>query len=311
MYKHINKRNWVLLCVLALLALLTGGNSGLSASAGGPHNVVTPSLALYLAQTGAPSVVTGTVQATLSYTETVTVPTPPDAPISDPVLQELLNKGGFFTPDVQVDNGSNLFEAYIRNTGGDAQGKVYRVNPAGQVTGNWDVRVGSINGIAHKADGISLTISGPNVLALLSSHATNEGPRIMALWEASLDNVAVPYPDGVRATGKPGAFNGSQPAADIDYARIQAMIDGSVNRAVAQLQATLPISDGLQLRSELTRAGVLTLGNVYGSAGLYQRINETSYQATGNQLEERGIYRVPTRTPVPTPTATRTATRTP
>ena len=310
---HTRKRHWqsVLLFVLMVLAVLgfQADRASGSASASAQAAQYAP-LFSSREQSAAPEATSGVITATTFFTQTIDVPAPPaDSPAADPVFQELLNKGGFFSPSMEVDNGSNLFLGYVRNDGFGAQGKVFRRNAAGQTTGNWDVRVGSIGGIAHKADGLSLVISGPNVLVLLTSHAVNEGPRIMALWGAEIDAVAVPYPDGVRATGKSGAsVSGGSTSSDCPSvteitASVTAAMSPMIDAKLAAFVGTLRPNILQKVNEALDQRGVLTLANIHDSDGLYLRFRETTYEQVGKVLDERGIYRI--RTPTPAPTSTR------
>lgn len=235
------------------------------------------------------------IEAQTFYTQSIQAPpAAPGAPA--PIDQELLNKGGFFTPQVQVDNGSNLFVAYIRNDGGSAHGRLQRRTNTGQVTGSWELRLGSINGIQHKGDGISLVITGDDVLVLLSSHGTNEGPRIMALWGATVENVAVPYPDGARPTGASGASFGAVAACEVDYDRMQRMVDAAAARVVGSIP--------LLVRQEIQGQGVLRVGSSLDEryAILRHDARDGAYEAQRAWATTVAAY---TPTPVRTPTPTR------
>lgn len=166
----------------------------------------------------------GTITATVVFTQSIEVAQPGNAP--QPIDLETLGKGGFFTPFTEIDNGGNIFTGYIRNDGLTAQGRVLRRNPAGVTTGRWEINVGTIQGIQHKADGISAVISADDLLLTLTSHATNAtGPRIMALWGADLQDVAIPYGASQRPTGAPGGNVGASTGDCATLDQISALMD--------------------------------------------------------------------------------------
>jgi hypothetical protein len=228
-----------------------------------------------------------TIEATLlGIYEAPDVPSPsgPDSPEPVPIIQEGMPKGGFFSVGPQPDNGANTFLAFVRNqpyeVPGQSNGRVLRITPDGAVSHTWDVNLGTINGIQHKADSIGGMISGNLYVGYISSHALNEGARIMAIWQFVIAGIVVPYPQGVRPTGKEGAFVvGQEPNVEFDWARLQTMIDTAANRVqaniVSQLQGKAQQGATLAIQGQ----SVLTLGNIYDSAGLFQRILETGYLA--------------------------------
>lgn len=253
--RRSDTKRWPLAAMLLLLvAILAGGVSAQAA----PTALQVP--------TG-PS--EGVITATTFFTQSIEVVTPPDAPA--PIDQELLNKGGFFDPALEIDNGANLFLGYVRNDGLTAQGRVLRKAPSGQITGRWEVNIGSIQGWQHKADGLAAVISGDNLLVTLTSHATNPtGPRIMALWGAQIDNVAVPYPNGVRPTGAPGGnVGGGSTGGGCETCPTLAEISGLLDvKLAAQLQAIRNefggnIRQGIEdkTKSAIEELGVLRVGS--------------------------------------------------
>jgi hypothetical protein len=160
---------------------------------------------------------------------------------------------------------------YIRNDGLTAQGKVIRRSPSGAITGRWDVNVGSIGGFTHKADGLAAVISGDDLLVSLTSHATNPtGPRIMALWGAEIDNVAVPYPNGVRPTGAPGGnVGGGSTGTGCEtcptLAEISALVDAKNATLLQNIRNEFGgnVRQGIEdkTRDAITELGVLRAGS--------------------------------------------------
>lgn len=112
---------------------------------------------------------------------------------ANPIISETLEKGGFFTPAPIEDGAGNIFLAFVVNTGREAYVRVVKELPDGRVApGGWEFRCEPINGIAHKGDHVGMVQRGDGVRVYLSSHALNEGPRVMAIWRGVEAGIAVP-----------------------------------------------------------------------------------------------------------------------
>jgi hypothetical protein len=244
----------------------------------------------------------GVITATTFFTQSIEVVTAPEAPA--PIDQELLGKGGFFDPALEIDNGANLFLGYVRNDGLTAQGRVLRKAPSGEITGRWEVNIGSIQGWQHKADGLAAVISGDDLLVTLTSHATNPtGARIMALWGAQLDNVAVPYPGGVRPTGTVGGnISGSQ-ATGCDNCPTLDQISGLLDVKLAAQMQTIRNEFGGNIRQGIqdkSRDGAaLALTNFGLSSGSMQTrgVDQWARDRFYEVLRDQRLLPTPTATP--------------
>lgn len=314
MGKSLERTLRAAIAALLMLALFVTGGGALSAvsqgSQGSEAPVAVASAPRFFAQVASVTApLTGVVQAEPLDAETKAAASfAQGAPA--PIDQETLQKGGYFTPDLEVDAGGNLFVAIVRNDGGTAHGRVQRRNGAGQVTGSWEIRLGSIAGIQHKADGIAIVISGDDVLSALTSHGTNEGPRVMAVWGATIDNVAVPYAQGERPTGAPGGNLGVEPGAG-DGATLQEisqLMDQKFAAHMAQLRLEIG-GDSNNIRQGLedkTKSAIIEL-NLWSQSIQDRGVDQWSMDRTYQVLRDNRLLptpyptAAPTRAPTPAP----------
>lgn len=118
----------------------------------------------------------------------------------EPVGQETLTKGSFDSVSSAQDHTGARYIAFVYNNGFGAWGRV--IGPAGR---QWELRCPPVAGIPHKADSISLLVVGNSLVVHMTSHATNEGPRVMAVWEATIPVVEEPCGEGALPYFRPGA----------------------------------------------------------------------------------------------------------
>jgi hypothetical protein len=216
--------------------------------------------------------------------------------------------GSYGAVSTRVDAEGNTFHAYIssnpRNTN-DVWVHLRRYARDGRRTGEWIIEPVA----GFKADGVALEYSGRDVLVVQTTH-TYSLPRTRQVEVAVVRGVFNPPPGGPEAY-----VPDPRQVGDVDYARIQGMIDAATRREADRVLAGV----SALVRAELVRQGVLTTDNVYSSYGLYRRILETTYEAAGNALEEWNPCETRTPTPVvmmrvtatplslPTPTPTNVA----
>jgi hypothetical protein len=117
-----------------------------------------------------------------------------------PVEQELMKKGSFDSVSAVQDHTGARYVAFVYNNGYGATGRV--IGPPGR---QWELVLPPLEGIPHKADSISLLMVGNSLVVHMTSHATNEGPRVMAVWEATIPVVEEPCGDVALHYFRPGA----------------------------------------------------------------------------------------------------------
>lgn len=196
---------------------------------------------------------------------------------------------------ILVDAAGNTFVATREITGNDTDFYIRKISPAGVVMGEWEVQ--GANG--YKIDGGDLGASGDHLLVATSAHDTpNPIPpdgRWSAMGLAHIPGVFVPFDNQAPEAGGPDAFTPTETEVEVDYPRIQTMIDLAKHWTKDQLAYVLANFIKPQIVAEVA-------ARLSGDPGpiadlLYKRIRDGSYEQLVAWQENFG-YR-PDPTPVP------------
>lgn len=132
----------------------------------------------------------------------------------EPILWEMMKKGGLMFPSAVSDYADQTFVCYTWNNGFEAYPRIFKELPNGKIDpAGWELRfplLPQFNNIKHKSDGAGVTLVGNTLKVYVASHATNDGERYMVIWRARLP-IAVAFPKLVldaprpRRSGRPYA----------------------------------------------------------------------------------------------------------
>lgn len=160
----------------------------------------------------------------------------------DIIKEENGGKPRFISPSPVVDGAGNIFIGIAQVAGvGTAYRKnilIVKVATNGQRT-VVDERAVPDGGLV---DGVGIVQSGTQLHVFAGAHIGDPTAR---LYHYALP-VCVPYPEG-QYVGMAGAYEpiGGEPVVEIDYERIQAMVDGAVQEIVAQFGGS-SVRDGIE-----------------------------------------------------------------
>lgn len=191
---------------------------------------------------------------------------------------------------ILVDAAGNTFFGTREITGNDTDFYVRKVSPAGVVVGEFEVQ--GANG--WKIDGGDLGASGDHLLVATSAHDTpNPIPpegRWSAMGLAHIPGVFVPFDNQAPEAGGPDAFTPTETEVEVDYERIQTMIDAAKHWVKDQLAYVLDHDIKPAIVAEVA-------AKLSGDPGpvadlLYRRIADGTWEQLGKFGDEVG-YKPP------------------
>lgn len=205
-----------------------------------------------------------------------------------PIISE--SGKSFVDIDILTDGAGNLLLGIV-GAGNENGVDCYKLSTSGVLTYLDTVLPGPGGTEGHKVDKAAIHRSGANlVVGMITHDAVSADPRSIRVELAQVPNVYVVRPGEELEEGGAGAF---QPTGgtevEIDYDRIASIVADKVNAA-----QTLIINNMLsKAKAALTQEGVLTLGNVYTSDGLYQRFKDTTKEECTKALVDYRVAREP------------------
>ncbi len=233
-----------------------------------------------------PTIITLTQEHLVS--EYVVPATPTGKTVSDPQpvpIEDVGPQGALYTPWLCFDAAANAWSGeavldYQRFPQQQAVAVVTQTSPQGAQLGQWAlIPAQDQNGNWQKADGTCGAQSGGTMIVDITTHALAAGDqRYIRRYRVGIPGAVPPAaqiaPAGGYVPDQPPAPPPGPPPADVDYARIQGMINVAAQHVVDNIKT--------KADAAITEAQVLTYGNVHESTGLFQRLRET----IGEQLQK-------------------------
>lgn len=208
-------------------------------------------------------------------------------------LKESRSKHAMDNVSLQMDGNGHYFAAHRQNerTNVDKWFLVVEKCKADKVIGRWRVELPE----NLKVDSIDTLVAGPHVVAVLTGHtaAADDPNRHYRKYIHIFENIAdVAGPEGPKPVAIPVAVQ----VAETGHTGGQAAVTEAEKEQIANLVVSKlrnefggNIPQGLlgRVRDALREEGVLTLNNIKGSAGLYERLRDTIYE----ELKKYGVIK--------------------
>lgn len=138
--------------------------------------------------------------------------------------------GDLYDANSIVDAAGNRFVGVRVLNGNETWVYIRRYERSGEITGTWTVTAPG----GAKLDSAHLDATGDTLLVTVTAHSI-EGERFYVVGSASIEGVFAPYEGLQRRTGAPGAYvGGSQQVAEVDYERIEGMVNAAADRVLAE-----------------------------------------------------------------------------
>lgn len=185
-----------------------------------------------------------------------------------------------------VDGAGNLLFSVV--TSGNANGAdIYRYTPAGELVYLDTVMPGPGGVVGHKVDKADITHSGANlVVGLITHDAVSQKPRSIRVEVAQLAGVYAVRAGQEQEAGGAGAHQPEgepQGGTEVDYDRIQGMINAAMQRIVDNM---IPKTKTAIEQTKVVTETMFRNGDEGGSHILYDQLRNTSFSGALDACRE-------------------------